>query len=299
MNILRFRSRLLPILSGVALGASLAATGVDSRAAQPGQYPVQLLKPNERPEELKGVGIQEHLGARVSLDELTFRDETGQSVKLSRYFKSQKPVVLNLVYYSCPSLCSYVLNGFLESLKGAQWTAGEQFEIVTVSIDPREGPELAASKKKSFLESYGRPGAEEGWHFLTGDESQIKRLASEVGFGYRYVENQDEYAHSAAIFILTPDGRISRYLYGITFPQRDFRLALLEASNGKIGTVADRIMMFCFRYDSEQRGYSLYVFRLAQVGTAGGMVFVGGYMLVFWRRQSRRKAKEKGPGERA
>lgn len=241
------------------------------------------------PPELKDVGIFEKPGAQVSIQELSFQDEQGKSVKLSDYFKSGRPVLLSLVYFGCPNLCTLVLDGMVKSLKNLDWTPGKQFEVVTVSIDPTESSELAAAKKASYMEAYGKPEGVAGWHFLTGQESQIKKLASQVGFGYRYDNAEKQFAHSAAIFALTPDGKISRYLYGIDYPGRDLKLALLEASNGKIGNVIDRFLLFCYRYDPKTRKYSVYLSKLMSAGGATTVLVFGGYMAVFWNRQRRRE----------
>jgi protein SCO1 len=243
------------------------------------------------PAELKDIGITEKLGESVSINELTFKDEAGNPVQLSKYFASKKPVVLALVYYECTTLCNFLLNGLNASLKPFAWTPGQEFDIVTVSIHPKDTPAIASKKKAAYVKDYGRPEAAAGWHFLTGEESPIKRLASEVGFGYRYDENEKQYAHGAAIFILTPEGKISRYLYGIQFSERDLRLALLEASQGTIGTVVDRLLLFCYRYDPHSRKYSVYLTNVMQAGAAGTTVFFGGYLAVFWSRQRKKKAQ--------
>ncbi|MBN20571.1 MAG: photosynthetic protein synthase I [Bdellovibrionaceae bacterium] len=249
---------------------------------------------SEIPGELKGVGIEEKLGNQVPITELEFKNEDSQPVRLSQYFKSGKPVVLALVYYNCPNLCNFLLNGFLDTLKKFQWLPGREFEIVTVSINPREGSSLAKEKKKRYIEALGRDPevVAQGWHFLTGQEDQIKKLADSVGFGFRFDEKSGEFAHSSALFVLTPSGKLSRNLYGIEFPQKDFKLALLEASDGKIGTIVDRVLLFCFHYDPDSRGYSLYVWRLMRLGSAGTLFAVGGYLAVFWRRQRRKEEED-------
>ncbi len=239
------------------------------------------------PDELKNVGITEHLGDRVSIEELVFRDEKNGVVHLSDFFGTGKPVLLNLVYFQCPSLCSFVLNGLVKSLKSLDWTPGNQFQIVTISIDPTEKAELAAAKKESYVESYGRPEAARGWHFLTGEEAQIKKLAQQIGFGYRYDAAEKQYAHSAALFTLTPDGKISRYLYGIDYPARDMKLSLIEASSGKIGTIVERFLLFCYRYDPKTKKYSVYVTKLLQTAAAATVLIFGGYLGLFWTRQRR------------
>lgn len=244
----------------------------------------------EVPYELRDVGIEEHLGAQVSVGDLKFKDESGQEVSLSSFFHRDRPVILALAYYECPNLCTMLLNGLTESLRNLDWTAGERFDIVTVSINPKETPELAAEKKAAYLESYGRKQSAAGWHFLTGEESQIHKLASQVGFGYRYDEREKQYAHASAIYVLTPEGRISRYLHGIEFHPKDLRLALLEASNGKIGTVVDRFVLFCYHYDPKTRSYSMALTRVMQAGSAGTVVLFGGFLAVFWQRERKRKA---------
>jgi protein SCO1/2 len=237
------------------------------------------------PPELQAVRVDEKLGNSVSISEFQFKDELGKSVHLSGYFHRGKPVILTLIYYECPNICNFLLSGLLGSLKKLDWSVGEQFEVVTVSIHPKETPELARAKKQNYLESYGRPKASAGWHFLTGLEEPIQKLASQVGFGFRYDAKDRQYAHSAVVFVLTPGGKISRYLYGIEFPQKDLRLALLEASDGKIGTVVDRFLLFCYRYDPHTRRYSVFLARLMQAGCGLTAIIFGGYLAVFWRRQ--------------
>jgi protein SCO1 len=246
------------------------------------------------PKELTDIGITEHLGSKVSVGELHFKDETGKDVVLSDYLSRGRPVILAMVYYECPNLCNMLLNGLSDGIKNLSgtlnWTPGNQFDIVAVSINPNEKPELAAKKKAAYVQAYGRPETARGWHFLTGEESQIKKLASEVGFGYRWVKEDEQYAHASAIYALTPEGRISRYLYGIEFSPRDLRLALLEASNGKIGSVVDRFLMFCYHYDPKTQKYSLVATRVMDSGAAGTILVFGGYLVVFWRKERRRGA---------
>lgn len=240
------------------------------------------------PNELKDVGIIEKSGSSVLLNDLVFKDETGAKVSFSKYFnQGSKPVILVLAYYECPNLCTFVLNGLVDAMKGLDWVPGKQFEVVTVSINPRETPELAKAKKASYLASLGKPEAADGWHFLTGEESQIRKLSNAVGFGYKWIEEEKQYAHSAAIYVTTPDGRLSRYLYGIEYKPQDLKLSLLEASNGKIGTVIERLLLFCYRYNPQTHKYSVYLTQLMQAGGFGTVVVFGGYLAVFWRRQRR------------
>lgn len=246
---------------------------------------------NEVPTELEAVGIQEHLGGQVSINDLHFKDDEGKDVTLSKYFSRGRPVLLAMVYYECPNLCNMLLNGLTDSLKSLDWTPGDQFDIVAVSINPRETPDLAAKKKAAYVKEYGRSGAASGWHFLTGQESQIQRLASQVGFGYRYDKQEQQYAHASVIDVLTPEGKVSRYLYGIEFAQRDLRLALTEASNGKIGNVVDRLLLFCYHYDPQTRKYSPIVSRIMQTGAGGTVLVFGGFLAIFWRREKRQMSQ--------
>lgn len=230
------------------------------------------------PYELEGVGIEEHLGSAISLD-LPFVDQTGKSVTLRDYFDGTHPVVLALVYYECPSLCNFLLNGLTDTLKALSWSVGQEFQVVAVSIDPAETPELAAAKRQAYLDVYGRAASEPGWHFLTGQPDQIAQLAREVGFQYRYDSRQDEYAHAAVTMVLTPQGKLSRYLHGIQFAPRDYKLALLEAANGKIGTLFDRLLMYCYHYDPQGKRYALLATNIMK-GAAGATVF--GVALMVW-----------------
>jgi protein SCO1/2 len=235
------------------------------------QYPTQNI--GVRPDLLKDVGIDQKLNASVPLD-LTFRDENGQTATLRQYFDG-KPVVLSLVYYNCPMLCTQVLNGLERSLKDVPMDIGDQFNVVTVSIDPTERPVLASAKRALYTGLYGRPGATIGWHFLTGDEAQIKQLANAVGFRYAYDPESKQFAHASAIMMLTPQGKISRYLYGIQYSSRDLRLGLVEASEGKIGTPVDQILLFCYHYDPATGKYSLLISRILKAAAAFTVLVIG------------------------
>lgn len=236
------------------------------------------------PDEFKKTGITEKLGQSVPL-ETSLVDETGKPVKLTRYFNQGRPIVLALVYYRCPNLCTFVLNGILDTLKKLTIMPGKEFELITLSIDPREKSELAAEKKSAYLMSYGKPDAAQGWHFLTGQETEIRRIADAVGFGYQYDAQSNQYGHSAAIFVLTSEGKISRYLYGIEYKPRDFKLSVVEASQGRVGTVIDRLVMFCYRYDPHSRGYSLVVSQIMKLGSLLMILGLGSYLFLFWRKQ--------------
>jgi protein SCO1/2 len=243
--------------------------------------PVQRI--GVRPDLLKNVGVDQKLDQSVPLD-LTFRDENGKTVELGQYF-GHKPVILSLVYYTCPMLCTQVLNGMEAGLRNVSLNMGEDYNVVTLSVDPNEDPKLAKSKQELYTGVYGRPGAGEGWHFLTGEEANIKRLADAVGFRYAYDPDSKQFAHASAIMVLTPEGKLSRYLYGIQYPSRDLRLALVEASEGKIGTPVDAVMLFCYHYDPATGKYGLLVSRLIQGGGALTVLVIACLMIVLFRRE--------------
>jgi protein SCO1/2 len=271
---------------------SLVAVAV-AACAQPGQpAPMQQsLSMNDRnlrvalPAALQGVGIQQKLDQQVPLN-LEFRDETGRAVPLASFFHG-KPVLLALVYYRCPMLCTQILNGVASSLKAVSFDPGQDFEVVSVSFDPKDTPELAASKKQSYLRRYGRANTANGWHFLTGDPANIKALTDAVGFHYKYDAASDQFAHASGIMILTPEGRLSRYFYGVEFAPRDVRLGLVEASANQIGNPVDEALLFCFHYDPVTGKYGAIAINLLRAAGAG-FALVGGVFLFFaWRREVR------------
>ena len=260
---------MLRTLASVALllGSLVFGSAIEAQS----EYPTQNI--DVRPELLKNVGIDQNLNKSIPLD-LTFRDETGQTVKLAQFF-GKGPVILSLVYYNCPMLCTQVLNGMERSLKAVPMDIGKQFSVVTVSIDPTERPTLASAKRALYTGLYGRPGATQGWHFLTGDEPQIKQLANAVGFRYAYDPISKQFPHASAIMILTPEGKISRYLYGIQYATRDLRLGLVEASEGKIGTPVDQILLFCYHYDAATGKYSLLISRVLKAAGVFTILVIG------------------------
>lgn len=237
------------------------------------------------PQGLKGVGIDQKLNGQVPLD-LTFRDEAGQTVRLGDYF-GRRPVVLTLVYYECPMMCTLVLNGLVHTMREIPFTAGDQFDVVTVSFNPRETPALAAAKKRAYLKSYGRAGAEKGWHFLTGDEASIQALTEAAGFRYVYDPATRQYAHSTAIMVLTPEGRLSRYFYGLEYPPRDLRLSLVEASGNKIGSPVDQLLLFCFHYDPVVGKYGLAIMNAMRAAGVATALALGLLMFFMFRRERR------------
>ena len=238
----------------------------------------------ELPPELVGVDIVEHIGQKVNLD-LQFTSESGYQVPLRQFFEKGKPVLLNFVYYRCPMLCNLVLNGQTAALRELAWTAGKEFEIVTISIAPEEQFDLARAKKKFYLETYDREPAQAGWHFLTDYQGNTKRLADEAGLQYRWDPKTEQWAHTAAIMMLTPDGRISRYLYGVKFKERDLRLGLTEASEGKLGTMGDKLLLFCFHYSSDAKGYVLFAQNIMKIGGALMVVLIGLVLGFLFRRE--------------
>jgi protein SCO1/2 len=243
-----------------------------------------LMWANETPpNQLPDVGIDQQLDAQVPLD-LTFRDEQGQAVPLSRYI-ADDPVILTLGYYECPMLCSLVRRGLFDSLQTLQFSAGEQFDLVSVSIDPRENDHTATIHKAQYLQAYNRPGAAEGIHFLTGEEPAIRALADAVGFRYAYDEQTGQYAHPSGIMVLTPQGRISRYFYGIEYDAQDLRLALVEAADNQIGTPTDQVLLLCYQYDPATGQYSVAIWRLIRIaGSATVLILLAVIVLLARRR---------------
>jgi protein SCO1/2 len=237
----------------------------------------------------RDVTIEQRLDSQVPLD-LVFRDEHGNAKALREYFQG-KPVILVLAWYRCPRLCSLVLNGLVESLRQIDYEIGDQFTVITVSIDPRETPGLAAAKQKSYAQQYGRPGAVKNWHFLTGEESNIKRLADAVGYQYVYDAERDQFSHASGIMVLTAEGKIARYFYGVEFPSRDLRFGLEDASAGKIGSPVTRpLRLLCFAYDPTTGKYGLLTIRLVQVGGVLTILALGIFLLRAWRHERRRSA---------
>lgn len=264
----------------LATAALLAGTG--QGGSQP-QFEVQ-----GSPEALRDVGIDQRLDEQVPLD-LTFRDEEGSQVRLGDFFDG-KPVILVLAYYRCPKLCNQVLNGLLDAARILKFDAGKDFNIVIVSFDPREKPELAAAKKQSYVEHYGRPDGEQGWHFLTGEPASIESLTRAVGFHYSYDAKQDLYAHASGIMILTPKGKLARYLFGIHYAPRDLRLSLVEASANRIGSPVDQILLLCYHYDAQSGKYTL-IMDVVRLGGILTVVGLAGFMGLSWYRNWRKASK--------
>lgn len=248
----------------------------------------------EKPRELEEVRIDQRLDESLPLDAV-FRDENGDEVKLGAYFGS-KPIVLALVYYSCPMLCNQVLNGMTSGLDVLKaFSIGKEFEVVTVSFDPRETPELARRKKETYIKWYKREGAAEGWHFLTGDQANIDRLTEAAGFYYKWDEKTTQFIHASGIMIATPDGKLARYFYGIEYAPKDLRLGLVEASAGKIGSPVDQLLLYCYHYDPASGKYGAAVMNIMRLGGAATVIAIIAMFIVFrMRRLSARRASAGG-----
>ena len=272
-------NRLTRSLVPVLMAAAVATASADS-----------VMPPDVMPGPLKKVGYDQKLGTQVPLD-LPFRDEAGRSVRLADYF-GKRPVLMVFAYYECPMLCDMVLQGLNSSLRTLTFDPGKEFDVVVISIDPGETPKLASETKEGLLARYDRPGTEGGWHFLTGPQRSISQVTAAAGFRYVYEPERDEYAHAAGLVILTPAGKVSRYLYGVDFPPRDVRLGLIESASGKIGSLADQVLLYCFHYDPVIGRYSavtLRILRLAAVATVLGLSL----LIVLLKRRERRL--EPGP----
>ena len=265
--------------------APAGAQGVGRTAEAPGDAA------SARPGMLSKIGIDQRLNHQVPLD-LPFVDETGREVRLGEYF-GKRPVMLALVYYECPMLCTQVLNGLVSALGTLKFDVGREFDVVAVSINPREGPGLASQKKAAYLERYGRPQTAPGWHFLTGKEENIARLAEAVGFRYAYDTAIGQYAHGAGVELLTPKGVVSRYFYGIEYSPRDIRLGLIEASDERIGTPVDDVLLLCFHYDPSTGKYGATALGLVRIGAVLTVAAFLAFLVVSLRRERRGEAAER------
>lgn len=267
------------LTKSLLISASLIACTALTAFAQADRVPQgpQKLEPGQLPPQLQSVSVEEHLGRNVDLN-LDFIDETGATVPLKSFFQKKKPVLLDLIYYSCPNLCNLILNGQAEVMRQVPWIPGDQYEVVTISIDPKENYQLAAKKKANYVNSLGKSG--NGWHFLCDKDDNAKKLAEEIGYHYRYDEQQQQFAHPAAIFILSPEGRISRYLYGARFRQMDVRFALTEASEGRTTITVEKILLFCYHYDPKEGKYVLFASNFMKIG---GLLTVLALFYFLWR----------------
>lgn len=261
----------------LVLAASLCATASAQYFTPPETKTVA-------PPGLEGVGIDQHLNEQVPLN-LTFKDEQGKTVKLGDYFHDGRPVILNLVYFQCPMLCTEVLNGLTSALRVIRFVPGKEFEVVTLSIDPRETPELAANKKQMYLKKLGNPEAGKGWHFLTGDQAQISELANAVGFHYRYDPKLGQFAHAAGIMLITPSGKVSQYYYGVEYSAKDMRLGIVEASQNKIGSLADQVLLYCYHYDPSTGKYGATITNIIRLAGLATVIVLGSTLVLLFRQE--------------
>lgn len=265
------------VAAAALLSASLSAF---SQAAPKGD--LGQTSSSQKPSILDQVGIDQRLNQQIPL-ELEFIDENGQPVHLQQYF-GEKPVVLTLVYYQCPMLCSQVLNGLTSSLNVLKFNVGREFNVVTVSFDPRDTPATASDTKKRFLQRYRRPGSEQGWHFLTGKKDQIDALAQAVGFRYAWDPEIQQYAHASGIMLLTPDGHVAQYYYGIEYAPRDLKLGIIQTSQGKIGSLVDQMLLYCYHYDPSRGKYGAAIFNILRISALASVLVLGGFMFLMFRR---------------
>lgn len=259
----------LVLLTGLAWSQGAMTNGIMSPPA------------NVRPPGLKHVGIEQHLSDQIPAD-LMFRDESGKAVMLGDYF-GKKPLILNMVYYRCPMLCNEVLTGVESALKVLKFDVGKEFDVLTVSFDPTDTPEIATTKKAEYIKRYNRANAATGWHFLTGSQESITALTNAAGFQYQYDPETKQFAHATAIMVLTPEGKIAQYYYGVEYPPKDLRLGLIQAADNKIGTAADQILLYCYHYDPDKGKYGPIVSRILKLSGLATILILGGFILVMVR----------------
>lgn len=267
-------------MAAIFMTAPLFAQKDAIPSGEPGRLPTGVLPP-----QLVNVGVTEHLGAQIDLN-LDFIAENGYPVALKDFFHKGKPVILDLIYYSCPMLCNLILNGQAQVMREIPWNPGDQYEVVTISIDPNESFDLAKRKKETYVESLGKPAG--GWHFLCDKDGNAKKLAEQIGYHYRYDPVQEQFAHPATIFILTPEGKLARYLYGTRFRPMDVRFALAEASEGRSTMTIEKILLFCYHYDPKASGYVLFASNFMKIGGAFTVLLIGWFL---WRMVKFEKAR--------
>jgi len=238
---------------------------------------------------VSGAEITERLGQSISIDSIMLVNEMGDTLSIAEIMIPGKPVILNMGYFDCPKLCGLVTNGMLAGMKQTVWTPGTEYQVLTISLDPNEGHELAAEKRQNYLKSFDRTGAETGWHFLTGSEANLNELIKQTGFGFVWDESSDQYIHAAAIVVMSPEGVITRYLYGIQFPELQLRSALYEAADGKVGSTIDKIVLYCFEYDPFSNSYVPQAINMMKLGGLVTMLGLGIFLGLFWLRERRAK----------
>ena len=238
--------------------------------------------PERLPPQLGDIGIEQRLNQQLPLS-LTFQDENGQTVSLKKYFVPDRPVILSLVYFNCRMLCDQVLTSMAGAMRLLKFDAGHDFEVLTISFDPRDTPQIAAAAKKKYLQMYGRSGGQDGWHFLTGNAANIRQVADAVGFHYRWDDRTQQFAHAAGITLITPEGRVAQYYYGARFFPSDLRLGLIQTSQNRIGTLADQIVLYCYHWDPRTGRYGMIVSRVIQVSGALTLLILGGILIFLFR----------------
>lgn len=248
---------------------------------------------HELPKEFQGVGVEEHLGQQLDMS-LPFYDDAGVPVTLGKYFNSGKPILMAMVYYSCPSLCNFHMNGLTDLFKELKWTVGQDYDVVFVSMHAKERADLAGPKKTTHVEEYGRPQSINGWHLLTGEEPSIQALSKQLGFKFKWIPEQEQFSHVAAAYVVTPGGQISRYLYGIKPEVQTLKLALLEASKGKIGTFMEQVLLYCFHFDPKKNKYTLYAWNIMQLGAILTLLILSIILIPVWVREKHRSTVVKG-----
>ena len=271
-------------LGQLAIVLSLLPTIASAQGEAPGLRPAPAPPSSQMPAALQKVAFEQRLNEQLPLD-LPFRDENGATVRLGNYF-GRKPVVLAFVYYECPMLCTQVLNGLESAMRVIDESIGREFDVVTVSFDPRETSVLASGKKKAYLDRYQRAGAEQGWHFLTGEQASIDALTKAAGFSFYWDDQTQQFAHASGIVVATPAGRLSRYFFGIDYSARDLKFALIESSSEKIGSLADRLLLYCYHYDPATGNYGFLAMRAVRLGGAVTLVALFGFIVVSIRRET-------------
>jgi protein SCO1/2 len=277
---------------GAVSGQGGGAANGSPTVSGPHQQPVPDLlnmKGADRPTPLKNVTIEQRLNAQIPLD-TTFRDENGRTVQLSSYF-GKRPVVLALVYYQCPMLCTQILNGVVRAARVMTLDPGKDYDVLAISFDAREGPADAAAKKAVYMKEIQQPQAPPAWHFLTGNVDSIKRVTDAVGFRYVWDAHTAQFAHASAVYVLTPEGKISKYFYGVDYSARDLRFGLIEASNNKIGTPVDQILLFCYHFDPHSAKYTPVALGILRLAGAATLFMLGGFVVIMLRRESRQKGR--------
>ena len=271
---------LIALVAGLALVAPAARADLVPESEQ-------VERKDPLPRRLVGVDVKEHLDTPAPMD-LAFTDETGKPVTLKDYYDGSVPVILTMNYSNCPMLCSLQLTALVLGLKKVNWTIGKEFRMVTISYDPTETTELAHRTKGRYLAQYGRPGSENGWHFLHGSEGNVQAMAKALGITYHYNEARKEYAHPATVILTTPDGKIDRYLYGLDYPEKTLHLSLVESSQGKIGTTVDQLILFCFHYDANEGRYAPVARNIMRAGGGATVFLLAGFLTVLSRRKNKR-----------